>query len=91
MRKYLFAGGYHTTILAPIGDRMLDGKRYYAAFPDENPERPIPHALLLQPPTAKVNPLLFRSRKPQQARALGSWLVAKYRIIIRLPRIYGGC
>ena len=34
------------TILAPIGDRMLDGKRYYAAFPDENPERPIPHALL---------------------------------------------
>jgi hypothetical protein len=47
VRKYLFAGGYcHTTILAPIGDRMLDGKRYYAAFPDENPERPIPHALL---------------------------------------------
>jgi hypothetical protein len=25
---------------------MLDGKRYYAAFPDENPERPIPHAFL---------------------------------------------
>jgi hypothetical protein len=25
---------------------MLDGKRYYAAFPDENPERPIPRALL---------------------------------------------
>jgi hypothetical protein len=47
VRKYLFAGGYrHTTILAPIGDRMLDGKRYYAAFPDENPERPIPRALL---------------------------------------------
>jgi hypothetical protein len=25
---------------------MLDGKHYYAAFPDENPERPIPRALL---------------------------------------------
>ena len=34
------------TLLAPIGDRMLDGKRYYAAFPDENPERPTPRALL---------------------------------------------
>jgi hypothetical protein len=25
---------------------MLDGKRYYAAFPDGNPERPTPRALL---------------------------------------------
>ncbi|HJX83819.1 MAG TPA: hypothetical protein VJ723_05710 [Candidatus Angelobacter sp.] len=25
---------------------MLDGKRYYRAFPDENPERPNPRALL---------------------------------------------
>jgi hypothetical protein len=44
VRKYLFAGAI--TIMARIGDRMLDGKRYYAAFPDENPERPIPQALL---------------------------------------------
>ena len=27
-------------------NRMLDGKRYYRAFPDENPERPNPRALL---------------------------------------------
>ena len=27
-------------------DRMLDGKRYYRAFADENPERPNPRALL---------------------------------------------
>jgi hypothetical protein len=25
---------------------MLDGKRYYAAFPDENPEKPSLRALL---------------------------------------------
>jgi hypothetical protein len=27
-------------------DRMLDGKRYYRAFPDENPERPSVRAVL---------------------------------------------
>jgi len=27
-------------------DRMLDGKRYYGAFPDENPERPSVRAVL---------------------------------------------
>jgi hypothetical protein len=27
-------------------DRMLDGKRYYRAFANENPERPNPRALL---------------------------------------------
>jgi hypothetical protein len=36
------------TILARTApeDRMLDGKRYYLAFPDEIPERPNPRALL---------------------------------------------
>ena len=28
------------------GGRMLDGKRYYAAFPDEDPDKRYPSALL---------------------------------------------
>jgi hypothetical protein len=47
VREYLLPEAIAiTTLLAPVGDRMLDGKRYYAAFPDENPERPTPRALL---------------------------------------------
>ena len=36
--------GYHDT--GTPEDRMLDGKRYYRAFPDENPERPSVRAVL---------------------------------------------
>jgi len=50
---------------------MLDGKRYYAAFPDENPEKPNLRALLhalerLEAQFCKHFKLRFRQSDPRQ-------------------------
>jgi hypothetical protein len=50
-------------------DRMLDGKRYYRAFPDENPERPSVRAVLdaLQKLEAQFRKHItqFRANQPE--------------------------
>jgi len=50
-------------------DRMLDGKRYYQAFPDENPERPSVRAVLdaLQKLEAQFRKHItqFRANQPE--------------------------
>jgi hypothetical protein len=50
---------------------MLDGKRYYAAFPDENPEKPSLRALLhalerLEAQFCKHFKFGFRQSEPRQ-------------------------
>ena len=73
--------GYHDT---GTEDRMLDGKRYYRAFPDENPERPSVRAVLdaLQKLEAQFRKHItqFRANKPKPKQESGQTKQSRARI-----------
>ena len=63
---------------------MLDGKRYYRAFPDENPERPSVRAVLdaLQKLEAQFRKHItqFRANKPKPKQESGQTKQSRARI-----------
>ena len=65
-------------------DRMLDGKRYYRAFPDENPERPSVRAVLdaLQELEAQFRKHVtqFRANQPEPKQELDQTKQSRARI-----------
>ena len=65
-------------------DRMLDGKRYYRAFPDENPERPSVRAVLdaLQELEAQFRKHItqFRANQPEPKQELDQTKQSRARI-----------
>jgi hypothetical protein len=65
-------------------DRMLDGKRYYRAFPDENPERPSVRAVLdaLQKLEAQFRKHItqFRANQPEPKQELDQTNQSRARI-----------
>ena len=65
-------------------DRMLDGKRYYRAFPDENPERPSVRAVLdaLQKLEAQFPKHItqFRANQPEPKQELDQTKQSRARI-----------
>jgi hypothetical protein len=65
-------------------DRMLDGKRYYRAFPDENPERPSVRAVLdaLQKLEAQFRKHItqYRANQPEPKQELDQTKQSRARI-----------